>query len=86
MNDRISYLHRNNIGTIKNNIETLTDASKEVHLETNTEKIKYMLLLYHQNAGQNHSVNIANRSFENVAQFLIFGNDSNKQKSDSGGN
>jgi hypothetical protein len=43
-----------NIVTIKKNMETLIDASKEVGLEVNTEKTKYMLLSRHQNAGQNH--------------------------------
>jgi hypothetical protein len=33
-----------NIGTIKKNTETLIDASKEVGLEVNAEKTKYMLL------------------------------------------
>jgi hypothetical protein len=31
------------VGTIKKNTETLTDASKEVGLEPNAEKTKYML-------------------------------------------
>jgi hypothetical protein len=39
----------NNIHTIKKNTETLTDASKEVGLEINVEKTKYMLLSRHQN-------------------------------------
>jgi hypothetical protein len=36
-----------NIDTTKKNTETLTDASKGVGLEVNTEKIKYMLLSRH---------------------------------------
>jgi hypothetical protein len=32
-----------------------------------------MLLSRHQNAGQNHDIKIANRSFENVAQFRYLG-------------
>jgi hypothetical protein len=40
-----------NIDAIKKNMETLIDASKEVGLEVNTEKTKYMLLSRHQNAG-----------------------------------
>jgi hypothetical protein len=45
------------------------DASKEVGLEVNAGKTKYMLLSRHQNAGQNHGIKIGNRCFENVAQF-----------------
>jgi hypothetical protein len=41
-----------NIDAMKKNMETLIDASKEVGLEVNTEKTKYMLLSHHQNAGQ----------------------------------
>jgi hypothetical protein len=36
--------------------ETLIDASKEVGLDVNTEKTKYMLLSRHQNSGQNHDI------------------------------
>jgi ribosomal protein S2 len=32
-----------------------------------------MLLSCHQNAGQNHDIKIANRCFENVAQFRYLG-------------
>jgi hypothetical protein len=48
---------------------TLIDATKEVGLEINLEKSKYMLLPRHQNAGQNRDIKIANGSFENVSQF-----------------
>jgi hypothetical protein len=36
-----------NIDTIKNNAETLIDVSKEVGLELNVEKTKYMLISRH---------------------------------------
>jgi hypothetical protein len=55
--------------TIKKNTQNILDASKEVGLEVNPEKTKYMLLSRHQNAGQSHDINIGNRCFENVAQF-----------------
>jgi hypothetical protein len=45
--------------------ETLIDASKEVGLEINVEKTKYMLL--------SRDIKIANRSFENVSQFKYLG-------------
>jgi hypothetical protein len=62
-----------NTDNIKKNTEILIDASKEVGLEANAEKTKYMLLSHHQNAMQNHDIKIASRSFENVAQFKYFG-------------
>jgi hypothetical protein len=58
-----------NINTIKKNTETVIAASKEVGLEVNAEKSKYMLLSRHQNAGQNLNIKIGDRSFENAAQF-----------------
>jgi hypothetical protein len=61
-----------NTDTIKKNTETLIDTSKEVGLEVNAEKTKYMLLAHYQNAGKNYNIKIANRSFENVAQFKYF--------------
>jgi hypothetical protein len=51
--------------------ETLIDASNEVGLTVNTEETKYMPR--HQNAGRNHNVKIANRSFEIVVQFRYLG-------------
>jgi adenosyl cobinamide kinase/adenosyl cobinamide phosphate guanylyltransferase len=45
-----------NIDTIEKNTETLIVASKEVGLEINVEKTKYMLLFRHQNAGQNQQI------------------------------
>jgi hypothetical protein len=62
-----------NIDTIKKNMETLIDPSKEVGLEVNTEKTKYMLLSCHQNAGQSQDIKLAISSFENVAQFRYLG-------------
>jgi hypothetical protein len=48
-------------------------ASKEVGLEVNTERTKYMLLSRHQNSGQNHDIKIGNRCFGNVEQFRYLG-------------
>jgi hypothetical protein len=62
-----------NADIIKKNTETLIDTSKEVGLEVNTEKTKYMLLSQHLNAGHNHDIKIVNRSFENIAQFKYLG-------------
>jgi hypothetical protein len=62
-----------NMDTIKKKAEPLIHDSKEVDLGVNTEKTKYILLSRHQNAGQNHDINIANRSFENVAHLKHLG-------------
>jgi hypothetical protein len=62
-----------NIDTIQKNTKALLDASKEVGLEMNPEKNKYMLLSMCQKAGQRQSIKIANRSFENVAKFKYLG-------------
>jgi hypothetical protein len=43
-----------NIDTIKKNTETVMGTNKEVGLEVNTQKTKYLLLSHHQNAEQNH--------------------------------
>jgi hypothetical protein len=59
-------LLRDNIDTIKENTETLIDASKEVGLEITVEKTKYMLLSRKHNADQNQDIKIANILFENV--------------------
>jgi hypothetical protein len=50
-----------------------TDTSKMISLEVNAEKTKHMLPSQHQNAGQNHDIKVANRCFENVAQFRYLG-------------
>jgi hypothetical protein len=48
-----------NIDTKKKNRETLTDASKELRLELNVDKIMYMLLSRYQDAVQNRDTKIA---------------------------
>jgi hypothetical protein len=59
------------VQTIKKNTNS-TDASKEVGLEVNVEKSKYMLVSHHQNTGQNWDIKIENTSCENVSQFKYF--------------
>jgi hypothetical protein len=49
-----------NRDTIKNNAETLIDANKEVGIEVNLEKTKYMLMSRYQTAGQNRGIRIGN--------------------------
>jgi hypothetical protein len=58
-----------NIDTIQKNTKVILDASKEVDLEENPEKTKYMLVSRCQKAGQRQSIKIGNRSFESVAKL-----------------
>jgi hypothetical protein len=58
--------------TVQKDTEALLDAGKEVGLEVNSEKTKYMLMS-HKKAGQKHSIKIVNRSFESVAKFKYLG-------------
>jgi hypothetical protein len=53
-----------NIDTVQKNTEALLDASKEVGLEVNSEKTKYMLMS-HKKAGQKHSMKIVSRVWQN---------------------
>jgi hypothetical protein len=57
-----------NIDTVQKNTEALLDAGKEGGLEVNSEKTKCMLMS-RKKAGQEHSIKIANTSFESVAKF-----------------
>jgi hypothetical protein len=58
-----------NIDTIKINTDALLDISKEVGLEVNPEKTKYVLIPHSLKLGQNHSIKIAKGPFEDVAKF-----------------
>jgi hypothetical protein len=62
-----------NTDTVKKNTEALLDASKEVGLEVNPEKTKYMLMSRSQKIVQKHSIKVANRFFEDVARFKYLG-------------
>ena len=67
--------------TVKENAETLILASKEIGLEVNADKPKYMVMSWDQNAGQSHSVKIDNSSFERVEEFKYFGTTLTNQNS-----
>jgi hypothetical protein len=68
------------INAIKENTETLLEASWYICLEINAEKTKYMTMSRHPNSVQNQNVRIANESFENVANIPVLGDDTNKSE------
>ena len=60
-------------------------ASKEIGLQVNVDKTKYMIMSRDQNARRSQNMRIDNRSFERV-EVQIFGNNLNKSKFYSGRN
>jgi hypothetical protein len=62
-----------NVDTIKKNTEALLDASKEVGLEVNEEKTRYMLMSHSQKIRPKHSIKVANRFVEDVGKFRYLG-------------
>jgi hypothetical protein len=62
-----------NINIIKKNAEALLDASKEIGLQVNSEKTKYMFMSCHHTAGQSNYIRVANKYFEKVAEFEYLG-------------
>ena len=67
------YILGGSVHIIKKNAEALVVASKEIGLEVNTDKTKYMVMSGDRNAGRSHSMRIDNRSFERVEEFKYLG-------------
>jgi hypothetical protein len=58
---------------VKENRESLVVASKDIGLEVNADKTKYLVMSRDQNAGRNNSIKIDNSSFERVEEFKYLG-------------
>jgi hypothetical protein len=56
-------------------------ATKEIGLEVNADKTKYIVMPRDQNAGRNHSIKIDNISFERMEEFKYLGTISTNQNS-----
>jgi sorting nexin-29 len=61
------------VHTVRKNAETLVVATKEIGLEVNTDKTKYMVMSRDGNAGRGDGVKIDIRSIERVAEFKYLG-------------
>ena len=55
-----------NLQTVRENVEIFIKASKDIGLDVNSEKTKYMITSRQQNVIQNQNIVIENLSFENV--------------------
>jgi sorting nexin-29 len=63
----------NSINTINKNSELLLEVSRDIGLEINAKKTKYMIMSHHPNSEQNPNIRTATESFENVAKFKHLG-------------
>ena len=69
------------IHTLKENAEALVAATKEIGLEVNADKTKYMVMSRDQNVGRIHTVRIDNSTFERVEEFTYLGTTLTNQNS-----
>ncbi|KAJ4441578.1 hypothetical protein ANN_11434 [Periplaneta americana] len=59
--------------TIRENTGILLEASKEIGLEVNPEKTKYMIMSRNQNIVRNGTIKVGDLSFEEVEKFKYLG-------------
>ena len=57
------------VHTVKENAEVLIVASKEIGLEVNADKTKYMFMSRDKSAGRSHSIRFDNSSLERLEEF-----------------
>ena len=69
------------VHTIKEKAEALIVASKEIGLEVNANKTKYMIMSRDQNAGRIQNMRTDIRSFERVEEFIYLGTTLTNQNS-----
>jgi hypothetical protein len=67
--------------TIKDNAKALVVASKEIGLEVNADKTKYMVMSGDKAVGGSHSMKTDTSSFERVEEFKCLGKNLTNQNS-----
>ena len=66
---------------VRKNTVALVVAIKEIRLEVNADKTKYMVMSPDQNAGQSHNIKTDNSSFERMEDFRYLGTTLTNQNS-----
>ena len=61
------------VRAVKKNTDALLASSKEIGLEVNADKTKYVVMSRDQNAGQSHNIKMDNSSLERVEEFRYLG-------------
>jgi hypothetical protein len=69
------------VHTKKKKAEAIVVALKEIGLEVNADKTKYMLMSRDQDVGRNHNIVTDNSSFEGVEDFKYLGTTLTNQNS-----
>jgi hypothetical protein len=64
---------RGNVRTVRENAVALVAATKEIGLEANTDKTKYMVMSRDRNAGRSHGVKTDNSSIARVEELKYLG-------------
>ena len=80
-------VHADDVNILEGSVHTaqknaaLAVASKEIRLEVNADKTKYMVMSRDRNAGRGHGVKTDNSSFERVEEFKYLGTTLTNQNS-----
>ena len=82
--DYVNILERKR--TYCKNADALKVASKEIGLEVNSDKSKYMVVSRYQNAGRSQNIKADNSSFERVKELKYLGTNLNDSQLYSGRN
>jgi len=67
------FIWAGSVHSIKENAETLVVAGKDIGLEVNANKTKYMVMARDQNKERSHGMKNDNSSFKRVKEFKYLG-------------